>query len=131
MDKKYRILFHGLIGDEQAFKARMRRLGALPETVDTMITKAPVILKKGLTSRDARRYADAVLEAGGRVTIQEDGCVEASVRTKPQVRIAPFEDITLCPECGLKQPKGKTCPKCGTRLRKTEGGPGPENEKDH
>jgi hypothetical protein len=131
MDKKYRVLFHGVMGDEQAFKARMGRLGALPGTVDTMIAKAPVILKKGLTPVDARRYADAVLEAGGRVTIQEDACAEAPVRTNTGVRIAPFEDIIMCPECGLKQPKGETCPKCGTVLGKSKGGPGPDNEKGH
>jgi len=37
MVKKYRVLFHGLTEDEEAFKARMVGLGAPGDTVDKMI----------------------------------------------------------------------------------------------
>ena len=60
MTKKYRVLFHGLKGDKEAFKARMVHFRAPAETVDRMISAAPIILKGDLTLGDARRYADAV-----------------------------------------------------------------------
>ena len=67
MTKKYRVLFHGLKGDKEAFKARMVHFRAPAETVDRMISAAPIILKGDLTLGDARRYADAVQDAGGKV----------------------------------------------------------------
>jgi len=37
VEKKYRVLFHGLTGSEEAFKASMERLGVPPEVVDKML----------------------------------------------------------------------------------------------
>lgn len=71
MIKKYRVLFLGLSSNKEAFKLRMIRLGAPPETVDRMIDKAPVILKEGLSSKNSRLYADAVQKAGGIIEILE------------------------------------------------------------
>jgi hypothetical protein len=119
MTKKYRVLFHGPLGNKKAFKVQMARLGAPPESVDRMIRKAPVILKKGLTLGASRLYADAVLEAGGRVEIQEYGHFEESEGINHSISIATFKDFTMCPECGFKQQKGETCLKCGFRLVKT------------
>lgn len=114
MVKKYRVLFQGLIEkDKEVFKAGMVRLGAPAGIVDKMFEKAPVIMKGDLTLGDARRYADAVQDAGGRVTIQEHGHFEESRRMNASVSIPPFQEFTMCPECGLKQPKGETCAKCG------------------
>ncbi len=113
MNKKYRVLFHGLVGDEESFKARMIDLGAPPETVDRMLGKAPVILKEDLPPATARRYADAVQAAGGRVTIQECGYFVEPIHNRSKVSIASFEAFTMCPECGFKQQKGKACVKCG------------------
>ena len=115
--KKYRILFQEVIGDEAVFKARMARLGAPIETVNEMIQKAPVVLKTDLTLGDSRRYAEAVQGAGGKVTIQESGHFKESRHRDPSLSIASFQDFTMCPECGFKQPKDETCTKCGFRLQ--------------
>ncbi|MBW1705791.1 MAG: hypothetical protein JRJ86_11585 [Deltaproteobacteria bacterium] len=96
--------------------AGMLRLGAPAEIVAKMFEKAPVILKGGLTLGGARRYADAVQDAGGRVIIQEHGHFEESGRLSASISIAPFQEFTMCPECGLKQPKGEACERCGFRF---------------
>jgi len=121
MVKKYRVVFHGLIEkNKEAFEAGMLRLGAPVEIVAKMFEKAPVILKGDLTLGGARRYADAVQDAGGRVTIQEHGHFEESGRMNAAVSIAPFNEFTMCPECGLKQPKGEACERCGFRFKDRE-----------
>ena len=116
MVKKYRVLFQGVIQDEGGFKTRMKCMGAPPETLERMMRNTPVILKGGLTLGAARIYADAVQEAGGRVTIQEYGLFEESARTNSWQSIAGLEDFTMCPECGLKQAKGENCIRCGSEL---------------
>lgn len=116
MAKKYRVLFQGLLEDKEAFKAKMIYLGAPPESVDRMIQEAPVILKGDLSLGGARQYADAVRGAGGRVMIQEHGYSEEPMRNNYVSSIAPLENFTMCPECGLKQPKGEICDRCGFRL---------------
>lgn len=120
MTKKYRVLFHRLIRDKELFRARMVRLGVPAETVEKIVQKAPVILKEDMTLGSARRYADAVQEAGGRVTIQEYGNFEGSGRINRPVSIASFRDFTMCPECGFKQPKVEICVKCGFKLKRVE-----------
>ena len=100
----------------EAFKDRMASLCVPAETVDKMITGAPIILRGDLTLGDARRYADAVQDAGGRVTIQEHGYFDESRRMNTSVSIASFQEFTMCPECGLKQMKGEACVKCGFRF---------------
>ena len=52
MAKKYLVLFKGFIGNRENFKESMLHLGASPQMVDTMISKAPVILKKDLALKD-------------------------------------------------------------------------------
>ena len=117
MEKKYRVLFHGLMeADEDLFKAGMVRLGAPPGVVEKMLRKTPVVLKGDMTLGDARRYADAVQGAGGRVTIKDHGYFEESKRMNRSTPIASFQQFTMCPECGLKQPKGEKCVKCGFDL---------------
>jgi len=129
MKKEYRVLFLGLSGNEKDFRFRMTRLGASPESVDMMIRKAPVILKEGLDSVYSRRYADAVQEAGGKAELQ--GYEPVEVSTNHSMVIAPFEDFTRCPECGLKQHKKDICVKCGFRLAKTENGLEPRDGAGH
>ena len=117
MAKKYRVVFHGLIKrDREAFEAGMLRLGAQAEIVAKMFEKIPVILRGDLNLGDARKYADAVQDAGGRVTIQENGYFEESRDMNASVSIAPFNEFTMCPECGLKQQKGEICERCGFRF---------------
>jgi len=107
----------------------MARLGASPESVDMMIRKAPVILKEGLDPAYSRRYADAVQEAGGIAEIQRYEPVEGS--ENHAMVIAPFEDFTMCPECGLKQQKKDICVRCGFRLAITGNGLEPRNVAGH
>ena len=116
MTKKYRVILHSLIEDGPTFKARMTQLGAPADAVDKMVSKAPLILKGGLTLGAARRYAEAVQGAGGRVTIDEHGYFMEERHSSHSVPIASFKDFTMCPECGLKQVKGDICVKCGFRL---------------
>lgn len=125
MKKKYRVFFYGLSGNEEDFRLCMAQLGAPPEAVDKMLTKAPVILKEGLTSAFSARYADAVRKAGGMVEVQEHGYPEESMNHT--ISIASFKDFTMCPECGLKQQKRETCVKCGFRLVNMENGLEPKN----
>ena len=113
MTKKYRVLFLGLVGNEEAFKARMSKLGASIPTVDLMISKAPVILRGDMTLKEARQYADAVQLAGGKVNIKEHGLFEESETMDRSLHIKPLEDFIMCPECGYKQPRDGACVKCG------------------
>jgi hypothetical protein len=118
MAKKFRVIFQGLIKkNREAFEAGMLRLGAPAEIVAKMIEKTPVILKGDLTLGDARKYADAVQDAGGRVSIQEHGDFEESGHMNAAIYIAPFNEFTMCPECGLKQTKGEACERCGFRFK--------------
>lgn len=117
MVKTYRVVFQGLLVQETTFRERMQQLGVGPETVDRLLSAAPVPMKQGLTLGDARVYAEAVQEAGGRVSIQEHGQVDddgVDPHSAPSVR--PLESFTQCPECGLKQGRTRTCARCGCRL---------------
>ena len=116
MTKKYRVILHSLIGDRTTFKTRMTQLGAPADAVDKMVSKAPLILRGDLTLGAARRYAEAVQDAGGKVTIDEHGYFREERHSSHTVPIASFEDFTMCPECGLKQAKGDVCVKCGFRF---------------
>jgi hypothetical protein len=131
MNKKYRVLFHGLIEDKAVFKTQMKHLGVPSGTVDRIIREAPIILKGGFTLAGARKYADVVQDAGGIVTIQENGYFEESTRIEVSNSFASFKDITMCPECGLKQPKGKICERCGFKFKDEEKGQGRQNTSGH
>jgi hypothetical protein len=113
MSKKYRVVFHGLVGEEEKFRERMNRLGVQPDALDRMLLNAPIIMKGELTLAAARRYADAVQEAGGKIRIEESGTFDDSRRINRSVHIASFKEFTMCPECGFKQQKGDVCIKCG------------------
>jgi len=113
MTKKYRVVFLGLIGSEEAFKDRMSKLGVSSPTIEQVIQKAPVILKGKMTLKDARHYADAVQLAGGKVNIQEHGLFEEPEGINRSLNIQPLENFIMCPECGYKQLKEKACVKCG------------------
>jgi hypothetical protein len=114
--RKYRVVFLDLLESEDDFRERMGRLGVPPAIVDQIIRKAPVILKGGMILKDARQYADAIQDAGGRVSIQEHGLSEEPEQINKSFRIKPLEHFTMCPECGFKQLKGQSCVKCGSSL---------------
>jgi hypothetical protein len=111
--KTYRVVLLGRFEEKQEFEARMERLGFSPGTVPALIAKAPVPLKTGLPLGEAREYADAVQEAGGKVNIQEDGVSEELSRPHSPVEIRSLQDFTMCPECGHRQIKAEACVKCG------------------
>ena len=114
MGKRYRVVFLGLFKAEDYFKDGMSRLGVSPATVERIIEKAPVILKEDMPIGIARRYADAVMQAGGNVNIQEHGFVEDDLEKKTgSLKIEPLESFTMCPQCGHKQLKAEQCVKCG------------------
>jgi hypothetical protein len=114
MTRRYRIVFLGLIEQEEQFTTFMSsRFGVPPATVKHVLESAPVILKKNLSLRKAREYAEAVQTAGGRVHIQEEGASEEPERGHPSIEIRSFGDFTLCPECGFTQLKSEACVKCG------------------
>lgn len=116
MTKKYRILFQGVLEDRESFRVRMSGFGMPSDAVDRLITGAPLVLKSGLSLGDARRWADDIQQAGGRVRIQEDGLLEDGRRFDRPLGIVGLSGFTLCPRCGLKQRRGETCERCGIRL---------------
>jgi len=113
MNKRYRVVFLGLITSEDNFKDGMSRLGVPPATVEGIIKKAPVILKEDMPIGTARKYADAVQWAGGNVNIQEHGFFEQDLEKTGSLKIEPLESFTMCPQCGHKQIKTEHCVKCG------------------
>jgi hypothetical protein len=118
--KTYRILFLGLLEDPDRFKENMSGMGVQPEVTDKMLQRAPILMKTGMALAEARRYAEAVQKAGGRVNIQEDGGFQ-----KPRDHrrpIKPLEYFTMCLECGHKQPRSERCVRCGCAFpRSAEG----------
>jgi ribosomal protein L32 len=111
--KTYRVLLLGRIEEKQHFEEKMGKLGFSPDSVRDLIAKAPSALKVGLPLGEAREYAEAVQEAGGKVNIQEDGVSEEFNRLHPPVEIRSLQDFTMCPECGHRQIKAEACVKCG------------------
>jgi hypothetical protein len=114
MSKRYLVLFQGLTEQENSFKNRVLSLGVSSETADTILRKTPVILKSGMSAEKAKKYATAFREAGAKVTImQELKDSEEPSMGNPSFSIPTFGDFTMCPECGMKQPRGKSCERCG------------------
>jgi hypothetical protein len=113
VEKKYRVVFLGLSNGVEDFTAGMLSLGVPVPLVEEMVRKAPVVMKAGMSLARARKYAEAVQIAGGKVNIQDDGLAEVPSRSRRHAEIKPFESFTRCPECGHMQPRGESCVKCG------------------
>lgn len=113
MTRKYRLIFLGLNDNPETFTKVMSNFGVSEETAKELILKAPVIIKKDISLRKARKYADAIQLAGGSITIKEDGWANESDQLVPSISAVSFNQFTMCPECGLKQPKKDSCVKCG------------------
>ena len=116
MNKKYCVLFLGLLKDQEDFKQNMTKLGVSSETADMIVQKAPVVLKGNLTLGHAREYADAIQDAGGRVKLKAHGVFEEVERGHRHTPIKSFGQFVMCPQCGFKQLKAEVCVKCGFRL---------------
>jgi len=106
----------GIMNDEETFRNNMANLGVSYTDLDKYIKNAPVVLKRDLRLADARKYADAIINAGGLVNIQETGeFPETRSPTKKRIT-SPGQDFVLCPNCGLKQEKEDFCVRCGFDL---------------
>lgn len=114
--KKYRVIFLGIIHDEEVFRQNMSGLGVSSEMVAFMIQKAPVVLKGEMTLGDAREYAEAVQNAGGRVKLEEHGFFREPERMNSPLYIRSLKHFIMCPQCGYKQIKGTACVRCGFLL---------------
>jgi len=124
MIKKYRVVFLGLIKNEEVFKENMSRLGVSSEKAELMIRKVPIVLKGGMTMGHAREYAEAVQNAGGRVKLEEHGYFREPERMNSPFYIRSFKHFIMCPQCGYKQIKGTACVRCGFLLGDDKNGEG-------
>lgn len=113
--KKYRAIFLGLMSSEVDFKKNMARLGISSSALDKFINNAPIVIKKNLTLPEARKYAEAIINAGGLVNIQETGTF-SELGPPNNKKAIPKNNIMVCPNCGFKQPKSKYCIRCGIEL---------------
>ncbi len=119
MNKKYRVVFTGLLQTEEYFKTRISRLGVSPEKADKILKKAPVVLKEAESIEYIKKYAMAITRAGGNVTIRT---YDFTADKKTETGVIPgMSSFTQCPQCGHRQPKKELCVRCGfilTRLIK-------------
>jgi hypothetical protein len=113
MTKTYRVVLLGRIEEKQDFEEKMEKLGFSPDRLQDLVAECPSALKAGLSLGEAREYAEAVQEAGGKVNIQEDGVSKEFKRGHPPMEIRSLKDFTMCPECGHRQIKAEACVKCG------------------
>lgn len=118
MAKKYRIALFGIKAEEEVFRKNMARLGVSGFVLDKYIERAPVVLKRDLSLEEARKYAEAIIDAGGFVNIQETGEFPDTVPVE-QKSIPSTQDFILCPNCGFKQEKKDCCVRCGFDLNST------------
>jgi uncharacterized paraquat-inducible protein A len=116
MNKQYRVVFSGVTIDMETFRQNMSQLGVSGSTVDKCIEKAPLVIKRNLSLSEARLYADAIMSAGGIVTIQETGHYTESQPALKNRTVALYQDSMLCPNCGFKQKKADVCVRCGFTL---------------
>jgi hypothetical protein len=104
------------MNDEETFRNNMAKLRVSYTDLDKYIKNAPVVLKRDLRLADARKYADAIINAGGLVNIQETGEFPETRSTTKKRITSPSQDFVLCPNCGLKQEKEDFCVRCGFDL---------------
>jgi len=115
MAKKYRIALFGIKAEEEIFRQNMAKLGVSGSALDKYIERAPVVLKRDLSLEEARKYAEAIINAGGVVNIQETGEWPDKYSVE-QKNIASTDDFIRCPNCGFKQKKKDFCVRCGFDL---------------
>jgi predicted transcriptional regulator len=116
MTKKYRVVLFGVRGDEGAFQQNMAQLGVSSSEVKGYIEKAPVVLARDMHLADARKYAEAIMNAGGHVNIQETGEFPEPSPSNEKPDIPLREDFIICRNCGFKQKKAQRCVRCGFDL---------------
>jgi len=113
VSKKYRVALFGITVDTELFRQNMAKLGVSGSTIDKYIKKAPIVLRRDLRLADARIYAEAIINAGGLVNIQETGEIPETKSSAEKISISSNEDFVICPNCGFKQKKEDFCVRCG------------------
>ncbi len=116
VNKKYRVALLGIAVDIEVFRQNMGKLGVYGSILDKYVNKAPAVLKRDLRLGDARRYAEAIIDAGGLVNIQETGEFAETRSSTEKGGTSPDQDFALCPNCGFKQKKENSCVRCGFDL---------------
>jgi len=111
--KKYRVVLFGVNGEEAIFQHNMVQLGVSGSVLKRYLEKAPVVLVRDLSLANARRYAEAIINAGGLVSIQETGEFPETRPSRGKPDIAFPEDFMICQNCGLKQKRSERCVRCG------------------
>ena len=112
MAKKYRVVLFGVNVDEGVFQQNMARLGVSSSVLKDYIEKAPVVLVRDLSLADARRYAEAIIDAGGLANIQETGEPPEMRPSYGQMSEPSQADFMICHNCGFKQKRGERCVRC-------------------
>jgi hypothetical protein len=115
---RYRVVFTGLTRTEEYFKGHIARFGITPGDTDYMIKKAPVVLKEADSLEFIRKYAKAIMQAGGDVYIQT--CKEKRMDEKFSRYVKGMSSFTQCPRCGHRQQKKVECERCGFMLKQHE-----------
>jgi predicted transcriptional regulator len=111
--KKYRVVLFGVNADEEVFQKNMARLGVSSPVLKNYIEKAPVVLARDLNLADARRYAEAIIDAGGLANIQETGELPETKPSYGKMSVPSQNDFIICHNCGFKQKRGERCVRCG------------------
>lgn len=122
MNKIYRVIFTGLVQTEDYFKSRISVLGVSPGDADKILEKAPVVLKEAESLEYVKKYARAIINAGGNVVIRSSNSA-SRIETETE-KIPGMSSFTQCPQCGHRQQKKEQCAKCGfnfTRLSAIKG----------
>ena len=114
MTKTYRVIFDGLNVPRSDFCLVMDKLGRNKDEINYLDQSTPVVIKNGISLKDARHYADVIMAAGGRISIIEDWEINTkhSVNTRNFKISSSFSDFVICPECGFKQYKNTLCIRC-------------------
>ena len=115
MTKAYSVVFDGLNVSKSDFYVAIDKLGVNKNEINYLNQPIPVVVKDGISLKEARRYADVIMAAGGRVSIIEAWEIKAkhSGDNRGLAISSSFSDFVVCPECGFKQYKNTLCVRCG------------------
>ena len=117
MKRRYCVIFIDLDKERDFFISGMSGLGVDSETAVKILQKAPVILKSNLSFEEAKRYAEAVKRAGGRVKL-EGYSILGNGQVNQSLTIKTLENFIMCPQCGYKQLEESSCTRCGFSFSK-------------